>query len=53
MQRIELDFTYEDRMSLGVETKVLINFPKPRFAILPVSLGLTLVKFSGTVSLHP
>jgi maintenance of morphology protein 1 len=42
---------YTDHLSLGIETKVLINFPKPKFAILPVSLALALVRLSATVNL--
>lgn len=29
-----------------------MNFPRPRFAILPISLSLTLTRFSGTLSLE-
>lgn len=50
-QRIEIDIDYSDHVSLGIETKVLVNFPKPKFAIIPVSLALALVRFSATVSL--
>ena len=49
MQRIEVDVDYTDHVSLAVDTKIIVNFPKPNFAILPISLGLTLVRFSGTV----
>lgn len=35
---------------MAIDTKLVINFPKPRFAVLPISLGLTVHRFSGTVS---
>ena len=47
--RIQLDFAYDDQITLGVETQMLVNWPKPCFASLPISLGLSLVKFSGTL----
>lgn len=50
--RIEVDVDYTDCMSLAIETKLLINFPRPRFAILPVSLGLTIERFSGTMAIE-
>lgn len=50
--RIEVDIDYTDCMSLAIETKLLINFPRPRFAVLPVSLGLTIERFSGTMAIE-
>jgi hypothetical protein len=47
-----MDLDYTDNVSLSIDTKVLVNFPRPRFAVLPVSLSLSLVKFSGTLSLE-
>lgn len=44
---------YTDHVSLGIETKVCLNFPKPRFGIIPVNLALALVRFSATVRIHP
>lgn len=48
--RVEVDVDYTDSISLAIETKLLINLPRPRFAVLPISLGLTIERFSGTVS---
>lgn len=48
-QRIEVDVDYIDGVSITVDTKVFLNFPQPKFAILPVTLGLRLVQFSATV----
>jgi len=50
LQRAEVDIDYTDSVSFSVSTAVLINFPRPRFAVLPVSLGVELVSIGGTVS---
>lgn len=52
-QRVEVDVDYTDCIALSIETKLVINFPRPRFAVLPISLGLTVERFSGTVSAFP
>lgn len=41
---------YSDSVALSLSTAVLINFPKPRFVVLPVSLGVELAAIGGTVS---
>lgn len=50
-QRAEVDVDYTDSIHLSLATSLVINFPQPRFAILPVALGVELVGFGGTVSL--
>lgn len=50
LQRAEIDIDYMDSLSLSLSTSVLINFPRPRFAVLPVALGVELVSIGGTVS---
>lgn len=50
--RIEVDVDYSDHVSLSVETKVCLNFPKPKFGIIPVSLALALVRFSATLTIE-
>lgn len=47
--RIEVDVDYSDHVTLSIETKVVINFPTARFAVLPVCLGITLNQLSATV----
>lgn len=49
--RIEVDVDYTDLLTLSLQTAILINFPRKRFAVLPVSLGLRITRFSGTLSL--
>ncbi|PWN24903.1 hypothetical protein BDZ90DRAFT_234515 [Jaminaea rosea] len=55
--RIEVDVDYSDVLSLDITTALCLNFPRPRFAVLPLSLGLRVTRFSGTLSLsivsHP
>lgn len=43
---------YTDHVSLAISTSLCINFPRPRFAVLPISLSLTLERFSGTLTLE-
>lgn len=50
LQRAEIDVDYLDSLSLSISTAVLANIPRPRFAVLPVSLGVELASIGGTVS---
>ena len=54
-QKLEakIDIDLIDRLSLGVETKLLVNYPKPGFLALPVNLTVAIVRFQAclTVSL--
>ncbi|GAA5846828.1 hypothetical protein JCM9279_004456 [Rhodotorula babjevae] len=50
--RVELDLDYIDSVVLSVSTRVVLNFPRPRFAVLPISLSLTLERFSGTLTVE-
>lgn len=45
----------DDNLSIAVETQLVLNYPKPRSAILPVALSVSVVRFSGTlcISLIP
>ncbi|KAI5952072.1 MMM1 [Candida margitis] len=49
----KIDVDLSDTLTLGIETKLLLNHPRPLTAILPVALTVSLVRFSGclTVSL--
>ncbi|CAO1639424.1 unnamed protein product [Sympodiomycopsis kandeliae] len=49
--RIEIDVDYNDVLSLALRTSILVNYPRPRFAVLPISLGVRITRFSGTISL--
>ncbi|KAA8643261.1 hypothetical protein EYZ11_011516 [Aspergillus tanneri] len=45
----------DDNLSIAIETSLLLNYPKPCSAILPVALSISVVRFSGTlcISLVP
>lgn len=49
----KIDVDLSDTLTLGIETKLLLNHPRPLTAILPVALTVSLIRFSGclTVSL--
>ncbi|TIB29265.1 hypothetical protein E3P85_03274 [Wallemia ichthyophaga] len=44
-----LDFDYNDELELDVTTKLMINYPKPRFGSIPVDVVIRLIRFSGSV----
>ncbi|KAI8082732.1 uncharacterized protein BX664DRAFT_301121 [Halteromyces radiatus] len=50
--RAEIDFEYNDQVTLGIETQVILNWPRQSFAALPVSLLLSVVRFSGTLTIE-
>ena len=45
----------DDNLSIAIETSLILNYPKPCSAILPVALSVSVVRFSGTlcISLVP
>ncbi|EDK46090.1 mitochondrial outer membrane protein MMM1 [Lodderomyces elongisporus NRRL YB-4239] len=49
----KIDVDLSDTLTLGMETKLLLNYPRPLTAILPVAMTVSIVRFSGclTVSL--
>ncbi len=51
MLQARMDVDLGDVVTLGVETKLVLNYPKPFVAVLPVALAVSVVRFSGTVSL--
>ncbi|KAI7630869.1 hypothetical protein KC319_g16596, partial [Hortaea werneckii] len=46
-----MDVDLSDVVTLGIETKLVLNYPKPFVAVLPVALAVSVVRFSGTLSL--
>ncbi|KAI9826831.1 MAG: ERMES complex subunit mmm1 [Thelocarpon impressellum] len=46
-----MDVDLSDLLTLGVETRLLLNYPKPLAAVLPVALAVSVVRFSGTLSI--
>lgn len=47
-----MDVDLSDCITLGVETRLVLNHPKPKLAVLPVALSVSVVRFSGTVISH-
>lgn len=41
----------DDNMTLAIETALLLNYPKALSAMLPVALAVSIVRFSGTLSI--
>lgn len=46
-----MDVDLSDMLTLAVETKMLLNYPKKLSAVLPVALAVSVVRFSGTLSI--
>ncbi|EME42951.1 hypothetical protein DOTSEDRAFT_53909 [Dothistroma septosporum NZE10] len=46
-----MDVDLSDVVTLGIETKLVLNYPKPFVMVLPVALAVSVVRFSGTLSL--
>lgn len=46
-----MDVDLSDFITLGIETKMILNYPKPLTAVLPVALAVSVVRFSGTLSI--
>lgn len=46
-----MDVDLSDFITLAIETKLLLNYPQPLSAILPVALAVSVVRFSGTLSI--
>ncbi|KAF1972261.1 hypothetical protein BU23DRAFT_508720 [Bimuria novae-zelandiae CBS 107.79] len=45
-----MDVDLSDIITLGIETTLVLNWPKERVAILPVALAVSVVRFSGTLA---
>lgn len=46
-----MDVDLSDVVTLGIETKLVLNYPKPFVMVLPVALAVSVVRFSGTLSM--
>ncbi|KAJ1970356.1 ERMES complex subunit mmm1 [Dimargaris xerosporica] len=44
--------SHRDILSLGIDTKIVVNWPKPSLAALPVSLLVSVVQFNGTITIE-
>ncbi|KAF5097442.1 hypothetical protein D0Z03_001408 [Geotrichum reessii] len=48
---VQMDVELKDTITLGIETQLILNFPRPGFAFLPIKLVVTVVHFSGTLKI--
>ncbi|KAI0166403.1 hypothetical protein GGR57DRAFT_24794 [Xylariaceae sp. FL1272] len=46
-----MDVDLSDMITMAIETKLLLNYPKRLTAVLPVALAVSVVRFSGTLSI--
>ncbi|KAH3958195.1 maintenance of mitochondrial morphology protein 1 [Parastagonospora nodorum] len=46
-----MDVDLSDVITIGIETTLNLNWPKPLSAVLPVALAVSIVRFSGTLAL--
>lgn len=46
----KIDVDLSDTLTLGIDTRLLLNHPRPFTAALPVQLSVSLVRFSGCLS---
>ena len=46
-----MDVDLSDLITFGIETKIILNWPRPLTAVLPVALAVSIVRFSGTLSI--
>ncbi|EUC43148.1 hypothetical protein COCMIDRAFT_101601 [Bipolaris oryzae ATCC 44560] len=44
-----MDVDLSDVITIGIETTLNLNWPKPKSAVLPVALAVSIVRFSGTL----
>jgi maintenance of morphology protein 1 len=45
-----MDVDLTDVITLGIDTTIHLHYPKPSFAVLPVSLSVSLINFSASLS---
>ncbi|KAI1282296.1 hypothetical protein F5Y07DRAFT_235696 [Xylaria sp. FL0933] len=46
-----MDVDLSDMITIALETKILLNYPRRLTAVLPVALAVSVVRFSGTLSI--
>ncbi|KAL8710530.1 MAG: hypothetical protein Q9220_004963 [cf. Caloplaca sp. 1 TL-2023] len=46
-----MDVDLNDLITLGAESQMILNWPRPRTAVLPLALAVSVVRFSGTLSI--
>ncbi|KAG4304097.1 hypothetical protein PORY_002461 [Pneumocystis oryctolagi] len=48
---VVMDVDFVDEITLSIETQFVLNYPKYEFAVLPIVLSLSIIRFSGTLSI--
>ena len=46
-----MDVDLSDFITMGIDTKMILNYPRPLTAALPVALAVSIIQFSGTLSI--
>lgn len=46
----KIDVDLSDTLTLGIDTRLVINYPRPRTVVLPIQLGVSIVRFSGCLT---
>lgn len=46
-----MDVDLTDVITIGIETKLHLNYPRPSIAVLPVSLSVSLTNFAASLSI--
>lgn len=46
----KIDVDLSDTLALGIETRLLLNYPKPLTAALPIRLSVLMVRFCGSLT---
>lgn len=49
---MEIDIDYTDHISFGIDTRLLMNFPRLHFGSLALALSLRVEHFSGTLGVE-
>ncbi|CCC66711.1 hypothetical protein NCAS_0A01530 [Naumovozyma castellii] len=46
----KIDIDMNDRLAFGVETELMLNYPRAAFATLPIKLNVAIVRFQGCLN---
>lgn len=49
--RARMDVDLSDVLTLGIQTQLMLNWPRPLVAVLPVALAVSVLRFSGTLNI--
>lgn len=47
-----VDFTFDDQITLGIDTLMIVNWPQEAMASLPISISFSVKRFSGTLAIE-